>query len=60
MRILHLSMVAMSISVALSGVNITDNNGSETVNQDLIYNSPTIDSPIGTVGGGLQMLIKTT
>lgn len=51
MRILHLSMVAMSISVALSGVNITDNNGSETVNQDLIYNSPTINSPIGTVGG---------
>lgn len=52
MRILHLSMVAMSISVALSGVNITDEHGNETVNQDLIYNSPTINSPIDTVEGG--------
>ena len=60
MKALHLSMLALSISVALSSVNITDNHGNETVNQDLIYNSPTINSPIGTVGGGLQTLIKTT
>ena len=59
MRILHLSMVAMSISVALSGVNITDEHGNETVNQDAIYNSSESNSPIGTVGGGgLQTLIK--
>lgn len=58
MRILHLSMVAMSISVALSGVNITDNNGNETMNQDAIYNSSESNSPIDTVGGGLQTLIK--
>jgi hypothetical protein len=59
MRILHLSMVAMSISIALSNINITDNNGNETIDQNITSNNSAINSPIGTVGGGLQMPIKT-
>lgn len=54
MKALHLSMLALSISVALSSVNITDNHGNETVNQDAIYNSSESNSPIGTVGGGYK------